>query len=539
MRIEDSFLEPGDKLNWRYRYAFDSVANHYTYDPGDDGSFRFRAERADRGEGVSRRQLVEVIRHYHGDDLLHPAVEQNLERFARTDSLVVIGGQQAGWLTGPLYTLYKAVTVIQLAEREEQRLGRPVIPVFWIAGEDHDWDEVNHIHLPHPSGLKRVLFPLEVTGRRSVGKIRPGADRLLCGIERVIRALPDTVHKPALLQSLRDTVWEEDSFVRSFARFMHRWFGPYGLLMIDSSDPALRALEVPFFRWLLENGLQVTAAVEEKAHQLREANMPPAVDLHPEKAHLFVEVDGERHALYRGGDHFYSREGGRWSGADLIRLLQESPHRFSNNVITRPLMQEWLFPTLATVLGPGEIAYWGLLKKAFEVAGLQMPILYPRIHATLIGRRQEKWLNHYRITLGDMGDRWQETFLRQLSRRHPWDADASFHRLHQQLEEAYRPLIAELAALRPDLKALGSRNLERALNDARSLELRARQSLGEMEQVEAQRLQGLRDALFPDGRPQERVFNPISFWNEYGEDWISFLLQTPLLSIRAHRMVYL
>ncbi|MDR6224812.1 bacillithiol biosynthesis cysteine-adding enzyme BshC [Desmospora profundinema] len=539
MRIEDSFLEPQDKLNWRYLHTFDHVAHHYPYNPGDDASFQARADRLHFHERVSRHRLVEVLRRYHGEDLIHPAVEANLERLTQEDSLVVIGGQQAGWLTGPLYTLYKAVTVLQLADREQQRLNRPVIPVFWIAGEDHDWDEVNHVYLPSPTGVERIPFPLEVSGRRSVGTIRPGEERLAQGVEAVIRHLPDTEHKPALLEALLDSTRGADGFSRHFARLMHRWFGPRGLLLVDSSDPSLRSLEVPFFRWLLKNGTRVGEVVRERALALEREKMAPKVDLQPGKAHLFVEVDGERHALYRDEAGFYSREGMRWSSDEMDRLLDERPQVFSNNVITRPLMQEWLFPTLATVVGPGEVAYWGLLKGAFETAGMEMPILYPRIQATLIGRREEKWLRRYRMTLDDVHKRWQETFARRLSHRYGWDPDDSFGRLRRQLEDAYRPLIGELAGLRPDLAALGESSLKRALEGADALEQASRQALREKDRAEEGRFHHLRTHLFPGGRPQERVFNPVAYWNAYGESWIHFLLNTPLLSIRTHRMIYL
>ncbi|PTM59233.1 bacillithiol biosynthesis cysteine-adding enzyme BshC [Desmospora activa] len=538
MRIEDSFLEPTDKLNWRYRYDFKQVSHYYPYNPGDDGSFQKRAARLSSNERAPRKRLVDVLRRYHGKDLIHPQVEANLKQLTRDDSLVVIGGQQAGWLSGPLYTLYKAMTVIQLAKREQERLGRPVIPVFWIAGEDHDWDEVNHIHLPASSGLQRIPFPMAVAGRRSVGTIRPGEERLALGVETVVRHLPDSEHKPALYDALLESTREVESFTHHFARLLHRWFAPYGLLLVDSSDPLLRSLEAPFFRWLLENGEQVGEAVGATARRLEREGMAPQVDLHPEKAHLFLEVEGERHALYRDREGFYSREGGRWSTDELLRLLEERPQTFSNNVITRPLMQEWLFPTLATVTGPGEVGYWGLLRKAFTTAGMEMPILYPRMQATLIGRREEKWLQRYRFTLDDIQHQWEKAKIRWLTSRNGWHPDESMDRLRRQLEEAYRPLIGELSGYRQDLALLAESNLKRVLAEADDLDKALQRIFREQEERELAQLSTLRDALFPGGGPQERVHSPIVYWNAYGERWIHFLMNTPLLSIRTQRVVY-
>lgn len=539
MRIEDSYLEPTDKLNWRYRYSFKQVSRYYPYNPGEDTHFQRRADRLSFHERASRQQVAEVLRRYHGKDLIHPEVEANLKRLSRDDSLVVVGGQQAGWLTGPLYTLYKAMTVIQLAKREEERLGRPVIPVFWIAGEDHDWEEVNHVHLPTSTGLQQILFPLAVAGKRPVGTIHPGAERLALGVETVVQRLPDSEYKPELFNALLESTQGVDSFTRHFARLLHRWFAPYGLLLVDSSDPLLRSLEAPFFRWLLENGDRVGEVVGDTARMLEREGMAPEVDLHPEKAHLFLEVNGERHALYRNRDGFYTREGGRWSTAELFHLLEERPQAFSNNVITRPLMQEWLFPTLATVAGPGEVGYWGLLREAFAIAGMEMPILYPRIQATLIDRREEKWLARYRLTFDDIQHRWEETQKRRLAQRNGWDADDSIDRLRRRLEDAYRPMIGELAALRQDLAMLAESNQRRVLANVDDLSKLLRQALREQEQRELNQLQTLREALLPQGKLQERVLSPLVYWNAHGEGWIHFLINTPLLSVRTHRMVYL
>jgi len=196
MRVEDIFLEWNHPLYRDYLHFFDRLQPYYTYPPGDDSSFHLRERILKKRESpLSREELARVISQYHAGELEHPAVRSNLDRLTHSDSLVVVGGQQAGILTGPLYTIYKAITLIQLAEREERRLNRPVIPIFWIAGEDHDLEEVNHLHLITQGKLEKWTLPVP-DEHRPISSTVPDLDSLLRWIEELGWHLPDTPYRP-------------------------------------------------------------------------------------------------------------------------------------------------------------------------------------------------------------------------------------------------------------------------------------------------------------------------------------------------------
>ncbi|PTX51249.1 bacillithiol biosynthesis cysteine-adding enzyme BshC [Melghirimyces profundicolus] len=542
MRVEDTYMEPPQPLFRDYLHFFHKVKPYYTYDPGDDSGFRRRAKVLERREDpVSRERLADVLSEYHGRELQHPAIQANLDRLRRPDSLVVVGGQQAGVLTGPLYTVYKAITLIQLAEREEQRLNRPVIPLFWIAGEDHDLEEVNHLHLVSGTEVEKVTLPLEITGNPSVSEVVPGPNVWLSWIDGLGRKLPDTPHKKGLLETLRNLSRDPISLSRHFARLLHRLFGHHGLLMIDSAYPPLRRLEVPFFEWLIEHNEAFAEAVMTQAEQLERDGYPVEVDVKPDKAHLFLISNGERRALHRRNDGtFFSREGmDGFSRESLLAYLRRHPAAFSNNVLTRPLMQEYLFPTLATVLGPGEIAYWALLKPAFHLAGMEMPLLVPRSGFTLVGRKSQKELSRYGLTVDDVIHRLERKKRSWLERRYQLDVDAAFGRLRTRLEEAYRPLIGEISGIRPDLNELGQTNLGEVFKQVDYLEKETRKAMEKRRETDLRRFAGLEAELNPGGQLQERVHNLVPWWNRYGENWLEELIRTPLLSKNLHRVVHL
>lgn len=542
MRIEDIYLEPGNPLLKDFFRSFEQVSDFYMYDPKDEiRGFTMRAEYLKhKKDRVPRRQLVQVLRDYHGTDLSHPAIQANLERLEQPDCLVVIGGQQAGLMSGPLYTLYKGMTLIQLAKREEERLGVPVVPVFWIAGEDHDLEEVNHILLPGEKKPIRHGINFQEERRISVGEICLSQDTLWPWVKGLEELLPDSPYKKELIMTLKELLGENLSWTRHFSRIVHHLFGRYGLIQIDSADPALRKLEVPFFQWILDQNQGLEQAVSEQADKMERKGYVPQVELQPGQAHLFIRDQGERRVLFREGDGFRTREGDRyWSKRELEAQLIRSPEDFSNNVITRPLMQEYLFPVLATVLGPGEIAYWGLLKKAFSLADMEMPPLYPRLSLTIVERSVQKQMRRFGLSVYDVFYHLDEIKSTWLQKNLPLDLKSIIRDMKKEIHEIYAPAVQKMGLLRDDLKQIGTRNQEKVLREVEDLEKRAQKVMEDMMEVDLRRFAEMEKMLYPQGELQERLYNILPYWNRYGEEWLHRLIQTSLLSSENHRVVYL
>lgn len=169
----------------------------YEYNPFVEKSYFERVHYIDKRENpLHRKKLVEVLRSYHTPELLHPAVEENLRRLRQTGSVVIIGGQQAGLLTGPLYTISKAIALIQMAKQKEKQLQRPVIPVFWIAGEDHDLDEVDHVWV-RDGQLKpqKHRFPVEKRGKFPISSLEITPKQLHSWLDQLSFILPDRIYK--------------------------------------------------------------------------------------------------------------------------------------------------------------------------------------------------------------------------------------------------------------------------------------------------------------------------------------------------------
>jgi bacillithiol biosynthesis cysteine-adding enzyme BshC len=517
----------------RQRYS----ASFYPYNPTQAESYQQRYNYVCQQQ-YKREELVAVLRDYHQPELMHPAVQRNLERLLLPDSVVVIGGQQAGMLTGPLYTLYKVVTIIQLARREEERLQKPVIPVFWIAGEDHDQREVDHIYVPVDLKMEKHVFPLTSMNKASVSSLMLEPTVVKQWLNDLHQAIADREHKPEWVTLCEELTEKPISWTRFFARLLHYLFAAHGLLLIDANDPNLRKLETGYFQQMIGQNEALAAAVDRGISHWEEAGNPSVLQFEAGQAHLFMEQDGQRVALFRENEKFISRN--RFYQYTAEELMA-SVEKLSNNVATRPLMQEMVFPVLAFVGGPSEIAYWGCLTEAFTTFGLQMPIVYPRQSVTLVERSIEKYQQEWGVAWEELLvgngqlllDSWKEE-------NRPIDITAKFAELQTKLSEIYQPFVNELTKeIGGNIQQLGESTAKKLTADLAWLEQKSIATIDTQQETQLRHRRAVVQAIYPRNGLQERSYNLIYFWNSYGLDWLDMLCKQKLPEIDSHQLLFL
>ncbi|HEY9577781.1 MAG TPA: bacillithiol biosynthesis cysteine-adding enzyme BshC, partial [Pseudobacillus sp.] len=336
-----------------------------------------------------RASLAGCIETYMKPFTSSEEVMVSLEKLKDERSAVVIGGQQAGLLTGPLYTIYKIISIIKLAQEKERELNIPVVPVFWIAGEDHDFPEVNHVYVESESTMEKITYPERMIGKRIVSDIRYDKQQMKSWIKKIFSNFGETSYTAELLMHVCEEAEKADTITDFFSQLIHDLFNRYGLLLIDSAYGPLRELEKPFFKQLIEQADEITEAVHHSQKVMADLEFNQMIELSSSAANLFLYENEERVLLeYDNQTEVFASKSGdtRYEKAELLALLEKEPEKFSNNVVTRPLMQEWLFPTLAFVAGPGEIAYWAELKGAFEQLYMKMPPIEARLNMTIVER---------------------------------------------------------------------------------------------------------------------------------------------------------
>lgn len=488
----------------------------FVYPPFDVAALDVRAARL-HYPAERRTALADALAAFNRAVGNHPAALANVERLRDPTALVVVGGQQAGLLTGPLYTVYKAITLIRLARREEARLGRPVVPVFWIAGEDHDAAEPGHVTVLAPDRtLETVRLSTLPEARVSVTRWRLPAGELEAFVERVFALLPDTEFKPAWQEKLTAFAAESDTLVTFFARVMAELFGKHGLVLLDSGDVRLASLKVDAFQAVVEKNDELRAALARNAAWFVAQGQTPQVDVREGDAHLFWTGAGERKKLWVRDGIFVTDDGIlRLPPGELARRVTEAPEEFSADVVSRPLTQEVLLPVLAFVGGPGEIAYWGLYRELFALGGWEMPPVVPRLSVTLVEGTLQKALRRVGLSPLDAlagPEVLEAAWRRGLGRP---DFDAAFAEAGAALAALYERLAERLEALGQAARDLTGASRARAEEGLAWLRRRVEREWEGRHEASLRQLSRVRLSLWPKDRLQERVFNVFAYLVRY------------------------
>ncbi|MEC0229740.1 bacillithiol biosynthesis cysteine-adding enzyme BshC [Paenibacillus alba] len=531
--LAEDYIGQSDQAKALYPYHFGNVEDWQSRVAWlEDGGTSLRADRG---------RLVEVLQAYNERIGNSQAAVEQIKALAGKDALAIVGGQQAGLFGGSLLVMYKAITLIQLAREWSAKLERPVVPVFWIAGEDHDFDEVNHIHmLSQAQQIEKVKMDHPTGKRTAVSRLPLTAEAWKEALNALDQSLMDTEFKASLLAKLEGTVVGEASLSDAFARWMAILFGEYGLVLIDSDEQNLRALESSMFEQLIVQNEALTASLLKSQDEVKQAGYGVQAEITQESANLFVFAGEQRLLLHREGNCFADKKNEhRFTKEQLLDIALTTPAQLSNNVMTRPLMQEFLFPVLATVLGAGEIAYWALTKHAFEQFGMKMPILAPRLEFTLIEGTVHKQMNKYEFTFAEVLERFEQKKQAWLDAQDTLQLNERFDVVKKDFHASYAPLVETLAVINPGVKKLGDTNLLKILEQIEFLQHKAGEAYKAQFDAALRQLERIRLTILPLAKPQERVYNGCAYLNRYGNDWLRDLVENVIPVDGLHRVYYL
>ncbi len=445
-----------------------------------------------------------------------PAAMANIARLSDPRATVVIGGQQAGLFGGPLYTVHKALTVLSLAARLESQLGQPVIPVFWIASEDSDLAEVDRACVLDRDGrLRELRLPGDENAKLPVSQVRlgEGVSALLGDLSA---ALPESELAQEMLQNLRAAYAPARSYPAAFGAWMASLLSDKGLVLVDPADSGLKRIALPLFEREISEKSPVSRAMMEQTRLLQRAGYPPQIEVRDGMLTLFFQ-NPAREAIAVREDGFELRASARrFTNGDLTSLLKDSPERFSPNAALRPLFQDSLFPTLAMVLGPSEIAYWAQLPLAYRAMGIPMPVLFPRASLTLIEARHQKLMEKHGLSLKDVLTRREKVLDDIVKREIP---PALFEKLadrRSQAVEIWKDLIEQIEGLDPTLRRTAELAAAASRKQFDFIEKKITQAARRKDEVLRGQVERMASALAPRGGLQERTLTALPFLARYG-----------------------
>ncbi len=449
------------------------------------------------------------------------------ERLRHPDARVVIAGQQAGLLTGPAYTFSKAVNAIVLA-RQLDREDRPVVPVFWVASQDHDTDEVAQTRLLDLQETEHIL-KLELPTGRPVGRIRLEPEWIAQCLQ-VLRAFaaPEEFKRP-VLELIESSTSTASSYAEWFARIISALLGPHGLLMVDPLTPEFAPLFVPFIERELRNPLAGSQAIEEAAVRLERQGFAAQLRRPAGSTNLFLEGDdGLRRLLRFDGTHFF--EGTPlhaaeqvYTCAELEAILHADPSRLTPAAGLRPALADAILPSAVSILGPSELAYQLELLGVYDLHGIPQPLLWPRLSVTWLEPPVQRILARYGLGLNEYMNDPHGTLERTLMDRS--GAAASFRTGLVDLELSFERLAHSLDPLDPTLERTLERSRARLMGHIARLERKIAASLVRLENTAEHQFERLEAHLKPHGVPQERSENFLSFLMKFGPVTLERLLR--------------
>lgn len=538
MKITEHYIEPSSRLMEDYINGRPEIQRFFSYNP-EAGSFSTRLEKL-KEHPVRRGELAGIIRSYMEPRGLSEKARQHLADF-EGGAHVVVTGQQAGLLTGPLYTIHKAISVIVLAKKASEQLNTKIVPVFWIAGEDHDLAEISHLYRDVNGRLDKLNIPHTEYGKNSASTAALNKSTIKSYLTEYFRSMPETAYSKELHGLAFAFLDKADTFTDFFASFLNHFFQEEGLLYIDAADPGLRRYESAYFQEMIEKAEAIAHSVYET-----EAELSPSynavIGAEQEAANLFITVHGERILLSREGGRFvgkgtdisYSRE-------ELLDIASTNPELLSNNVVTRPLMQEMVFPVLAFVGGPGEVAYWAALKGAFEVMGMEMPVVMPRLNITLVNRHVQSLLDKYGLTVPQVISERKVAQMRLalMDSIREKEAEALVERTKEGLVAAYKEIEEAFTAISGGLTPLVEKNLGIHLKQLNFLKNKLEDEVILQNSTQFAHFDLLEMELLPNEGFQERVFSPFPYLNEYGPDLVRRLLALEMNYNKNHKIVSL
>ncbi|CAM3258260.1 Putative cysteine ligase BshC [Deinococcus saxicola] len=470
---------------------------------------------------VDRAALAEALREYHRDlGTLDENVEEALSRLAHPASRVVVTGQQAGALTGPAYSIHKGADAALLA-RKLNTEAAPVVAVYWVASQDHDAAEVASTSLlDFSEELHRLT--LDVPGGVPVGRVAWKAEwtAQALAVLDAFDAPPEYI--AAVRARLVRAIEAGGSYADVFARLIHGLLSPAGLIVLDPLYPALARLMAPTLARELDNPLASSAAIEDAAARLLAQGFTPQLRRAAGATNLFIEEDdGQRRLLKLDGQTF-STESREYTRSELMTVLDADPSRLTPAAGLRPAVQDALLPTLAFVVGPGEIAYGAQLREVYELHGLKQPLLWPRLSVTWLEPNVARLLRRLGATAAEVQADPEGVLGRALARER--GAEAVTSGKLAEIDTQLRAVMDEIAALDPTLVGAAERTRSRVTAKVGRLQTQAVRALARQENDRSGQLTRLRVHLLPNGVPQERELNFLTYLLKHGEKPLELLL---------------
>jgi len=496
---------------------------------------------ADQLDRISfdRDKLVEILIRQNQQYQASPKTFEMIEKLRDPKAVCVFSGQQAGLLGGPMLTLVKAVAVVKAAEQYSRDLQRPVIPIFWIAGDDHDFEEANHTFVldrhgalvrlayQHPPGMELPMSEAKFDDGEELARVK----------DRLRETLGETDFTPELYDLIDRAYTEADTFVTAFGKLMAGLTRDLGLTLFCPGDVDIKRHAIPLFKTIVEKQDALHRIILDRNQQIEKSGYHIQVEKKDNACHLFCN-DGGRKPIMRDGDSFVVCDH-RFSREELLRQIEKQPERFSPDVMIRPVLQSYLFPTIAQKGGPAEIAYLAQINPIFELFGVPVPHYKARPTITLMEKRFEKLMRKEEISFEELTGDIEQVVNKVLAKSFPSDLEELFGHLRRHVLCHFEDISRGSLEFDPSLKKFAEQTSGKIDFMLKAFEGKVFSSHKKKQQETRDRIYRLWQAIYPNHGMQERTLNISYFISKYGFEVVSLIRDKMDSEENAHQVIFL
>jgi bacillithiol synthase len=496
------------------------------------------------GGPYARNEIASILRcqneHYDGDH----ETQRRIDDLEEPDCVAIVTGQQVGLFTGPIYTIYKALTAIHVAE-ELRRRGIRAVPIFWMDTEDHDLPEVTTRTIWEPAcsvrtiDYRTALFSTASMPARSVGSLQ-FPETILQVVQDYLNRLPESSRKQEAGSLLRSAYTPGATFALSFARFMTQLLRGLGLIFFDPQDAEAKRLASEIFQKALSGADDIHSALLQRNQELDDAGFHPQVNVAENSTTLFFYVDGERRALERRDSGFTAKNSNRaFSREELLDCARRTPELFSPNVLLRPLIQDRLFPTAAYIGGSSELAYFAQIEALYTLFNCPMPVVWPRNSFTILEPEVAAALDRLGIEVQDCFG-GKELIGEKLIRNSKFSETAAhIEELHNHLDRALTEIRPEVEAIEPPLGNAIETARRKILHNIQHLKTQVVRLGSKQDPSAINAMDLVASHCFPNGNLQEREFGIPHFLARHGNSIVDIIRNGIDIGNFAHRVLRL
>jgi len=541
MYINFSDIPNHQNLFLDYLHEFENVEKFYRKNFRSVETYEDFFKTLSSKERPHKEKLTEIIGKQYAGVRTSKQTQSNIQSLNSNNTIAVVTGQQLGLFGGPLYTIYKSITTIKLCNfLKEKYDGYQFVPIFWLEGDDHDFDEVrklsvlnneNSISVFHYDDLQPEDF-----NRGSIAELKFSEN-----IEKVFddlsSSLRETEFKKPLIEFAKSIYKPGKTFLESFRELMIKLFDEFGLIIFNPVDSEIKELLIPIFSKEITSFRDHTGYIVERSAELEEV-YHAQVKVKP--VNLFIIENNERLLLEPVENEFRLKgKRKRYTLDEILNLLNSSPGKFSPNVLLRPICQDYLFPTAFYVGGPAEISYFAQIVPMYDIYNLSQPFIYPRSSATIVERGVKSVLDKYNLTYSDIFISEEELISKIAAMNGEVNIDEIYNVASHQIEKTIDQLNEKLITIDKTLLDISNKSKQKVTEALFYLKSKTTEAERRKHEVTIRQLSKVRNVLFPNGNLQERELNFIYFLNKYGSDIFKWIFNELSINKFEHQILEL